>query len=294
MKITAALVKELREKTGSGMMECKKALEETQGDIKEAIVVMRKKGQAKAEKKGVRVTTEGLVNIKHADNNLVAIEINCETDFVARGDKFKQFSEKLLTILVENTEIDSVDSLLTFSLNTGDTVDDARKSLIATIGENITVRRFQRMNIANNEQVGTYLHGDRIGVIAVATASDNESLAKELAMHIAASKPEVINPSEYSAEKLKVEKEIYKAKLQESGKPEAIQNKILDGQINKFLKQVSLVGQDFVKDPSITVGELLTKNNAQALRFLRYELGEGLEKKVVDFAAEVKEQIKGI
>ena len=205
MKITAALVKELREKTGSGMMECKKALKETQGDIKEAIVVMRKKGQAKAEKKGARVTTEGLVNIMHSDNNLVAIEINCETDFVARGDKFKQFSEQLLTILVENTEIDSVDSLLTFSLNTGDTVDDSRKSLIATIGENITVRRFQRMNIANNEQVGTYLHGDRIGVIAVSTASDNENLAKDLAMHIAASKPEVINPSEYSAEKLKVE-----------------------------------------------------------------------------------------
>jgi len=292
MAITAALVKELRERTQAGMMECKKALVETNGDIDAAAEYMRKAGLAKADKKSGRTAAEGQIVIKTSADSKVAviIEINCETDFVTKGDDFQKFAADVAETAIAN-QPDNIDALLSQSLASGSTVADAAKALIAKIGENINVRRYEKMAAANGV-VGSYLHGARIGVITELD-SDNVGLAKDLSMHIAASKPVCVNSDGVSADLISKEKEIYTAQAAESGKPAEIVEKMVTGRIAKFLKEITLVGQPYVKDPDTTVEKLLKQNNANVLGFHRFEVGEGIEKKQENFAEEVMAQVKG-
>ncbi len=290
MAITAALVKELRERTGAGMMECKKFLTETDGDIEVAIETMRKAGMAKADKKAGRVAAEGLAAIKTSDDNKNAIilEVNSETDFVTKGDDFKAFVSSIADCVLENKPAD-IDALLTLPLAGGSSVEDTRKELVAKIGENMSVRRFEV--ISNADVVGTYQHGERIAVIVELEGGDAE-LGKDIAMHIAASKPACISEADVDAATLDKEREIFSAQAAESGKPENIIEKMVEGRIKKFLKEVTLLGQPFVKDPDQTIEQLLKSNNASVKRFIRFEVGEGIDKKEENFADEVMAQIK--
>ena len=290
MAITAALVKELRERTGAGMMECKKFLTETDGDIEVAIETMRKAGMAKADKKAGRVAAEGLATIKSSDDNKTAIilEVNSETDFVTKGDDFKEFVSSIADCVLANKPAD-VEALSTLALASGTTVEDRRKELIAKIGENMSVRRFDIID--NADAVGIYQHGERIAVIVELEGGDAE-LGKDIAMHIAASKPACVAEADVDVATLDKEREIFSAQAAESGKPENIIEKMVDGRIKKFLKEVTLLGQPFVKDPDQTVEQLLKANNASVKRFVRFEVGEGIEKKEENFADEVMAQIK--
>ncbi len=291
MAITAATVKELRERTGAGMMDCKKALQETDGDIEKAIEDMRKSGMAKAAKKAGRVAAEGLLVIKqNAETGQLAItEINAETDFVTKDDSFKDFCEQVADCILANQPAD-IDSLM--GCNIGEqTVEETRQQLVAKIGENTSVRRFALMNSAQGI-LGSYLHGIRIGVIVELEGGD-ESLAKDIAMHIAASNPTCIAEEDVPQDILAKEKEILVAQAEESGKPPVIIEKMIGGRINKFLKEITLLGQPFVKDPDQTVSKLLESAGASVKRFIRYEVGEGIEKRNDNFAEEVMAQAKG-
>lgn len=290
MAITASLVKELRERTGAGMMECKKFLTETDGDIDAAIETMRKAGMAKADKKAGRVAAEGLATIKTSDDNKNAIilEVNSETDFVTKGDDFKGFVSAIADCVLENKPAD-IDTLLTLPLASGTSVEDTRKELIAKIGENMSVRRFEIF--ADADIVGTYQHGERIAVMVELEGGDAD-LGKDIAMHIAASKPACVAEADVDAATLDKEREIFSAQAAESGKPENIIEKMVEGRIKKFLKEVTLLGQPFVKDPDQTVEQLLKANNASVKRFVRFEVGEGIDKKEENFADEVMAQIK--
>jgi elongation factor Ts len=290
MAITAALVKELRERTGAGMMECKKFLTETDGDIEAAIETMRKAGMAKADKKAGRVAAEGLAKIKASDDNKTAIivEVNSETDFVTKGDDFKEFVDQVADCVLENKPAD-LETLLATPLASGTTVEDRRKELIAKIGENLGVRRFEVID--NADVIGAYQHGDRIGVMVELEGGD-VALGKDIAMHIAASRPICVSESEVPKEALDKEREIFSAQAAESGKPADIIEKMVEGRMKKFLKEVTLLGQPFVKDPDQTVEKLLKANNATVKRFVRFEVGEGIEKKEENFADEVMAQIK--
>lgn len=290
MAITASLVKELRERTGAGMMECKKFLTETDGDIEAAIETMRKAGMAKADKKAGRVAAEGLAVIKASDDNKSAIilEVNSETDFVTKGDEFKEFVSEIGDCVLANKPAD-VDALSAMTLARGTTVEDRRKELIAKIGENMSVRRFDIID--NADAVGIYQHGERIAVMVELEGGD-AALGKDIAMHIAASKPVCVAEADVPADALAKEREIFSAQAAESGKPENIIEKMVDGRIKKFLKEVTLLGQPFVKDPDQTVEQLLKSNNASVKRFVRFEVGEGIEKKEENFADEVMAQIK--
>lgn len=290
MAITAALVKELRERTGAGMMECKKFLTETNGDIEAAIETMRKAGMAKADKKAGRVAAEGLAKIKASDDNknAIIVEVNSETDFVTKGDDFIEFVDSIADCVLANKPAD-IDTLLTLPLASGTTVEDTRKELIAKIGENMSVRRFEV--IENADVIGTYQHGERIGVMVELEGGD-VTLGKDIAMHIAASRPVCVAEADVPKEALDKEREIFSAQAAESGKPENIIEKMVEGRIKKFLKEVTLLGQPFVKDPDQTVEQLLKSNNATVKRFVRFEVGEGIEKKEENFADEVMAQIK--
>ena len=290
MAITASLVKELRERTGAGMMECKKFLTETDGDIDAAIETMRKAGMAKADKKAGRVAAEGLATIKTSDDNKnsIILEVNSETDFVTKGDDFKEFVSSIADCVLENKPAD-IDALLTLPLASGTSVEDTRKELIAKIGENMSVRRFEIF--ADADVVGTYQHGERIAVMVELEGGDAD-LGKDIAMHIAASKPACVAEADVDAATLDKEREIFSAQAAESGKPENIIEKMVEGRIKKFLKEVTLLGQPFVKDPDQTVEQLLKANNASVKRFVRFEVGEGIEKKEENFADEVMAQIK--
>ena len=290
MAITASLVKELRDRTGAGMMECKKFLTETDGDIEAAIETMRKAGMAKADKKAGRVAAEGLAVIKASDDNKSAIilEVNSETDFVTKGDEFKEFVSEIGDCVLANKPAD-VDALSAMTLARGTTVEDRRKELIAKIGENMSVRRFDIID--NADAVGIYQHGERIAVMVELEGGD-AALGKDIAMHIAASKPVCVAEADVPADALAKEREIFSAQAAESGKPENIIEKMVDGRIKKFLKEVTLLGQPFVKDPDQTVEQLLKSNNASVKRFVRFEVGEGIEKKEENFADEVMAQIK--
>ncbi len=291
MAITAALVKELRERTGAGMMECKKFLTETDGDIDAAIETMRKAGMAKADKKAGRVAAEGLATIKASDDNKSAIilEVNSETDFVTKGDDFKEFVSEIADCVLENKPAD-VDALSGMKLASGTTVEDRRKELVAKIGENMSVRRFDIID--NADAVGIYQHGERIAVMVELEGGD-AALGKDIAMHIAASKPICVAESDVPADALAKEREIFSAQAAESGKPENIIEKMVEGRIKKFLKEVTLLGQPFVKDPDQTVEQLLKAKSATVKRFIRFEVGEGIEKKEENFADEVMAQVKG-
>ena len=290
MAITAALVKELRDRTGAGMMECKKFLTETDGDIEAAIETMRKAGMAKADKKAGRVAAEGLATIKTSDDNKNAIilEVNSETDFVTKGDDFKGFVSSIADCVLVNKPAD-IETLLNLPLASGTSVEDTRKELIAKIGENMSVRRFEIFSDA--DVVGTYQHGERIAVMVELEGGDAE-LGKDIAMHIAASKPACVSEADVDAATLDKEREIFSAQAAESGKPDNIIEKMVEGRIKKFLKEVTLLGQPFVKDPDQTVEQLLKSKNASVKRFVRFEVGEGIEKKEENFADEVMAQIK--
>lgn len=290
MSISAALVKELRERTGAGMMECKKALELSKGDIDLAIEELRKSGQTKAGKKAGRIAAEGVIVIHtSADRHLaVMAEINCETDFVARDSNFLSFADALAkTALASKTN--DVNALLTQQLaGSSGTVEEARHALVAKLGENITARRIA---LATGN-IGTYLHGSRIGVL-VELDVNNLELAKDIAMHIAASKPLVINPEDVPADLIAKEKEIYFAQASTSGKPKEIIEKMVNGKLKKYLDEVSLMGQPFIKDPEVTIGRLLAQQGAKVISFVRFEVGEGIEKVSEDFVEAVMSQVHG-
>ncbi|OTQ70950.1 translation elongation factor Ts [Gilliamella apis] len=277
-EVTASMVKELRERTGAGMMECKKALVEANGDIDLAIDNMRKSGQAKAAKKAGRVAAEGVIISKiSADKKVgVILEINCETDFVAKDTGFLEFSDKVATAALDDKITDIAALQAKF--------EEERTALVAKIGENIGIRRVQQIT---GDVVGSYQHGARIGVLVAANSGCDEELVKHIAMHIAASKPEYVDPSDVPADVVEHERNIQIDIAMQSGKPREIAEKMVEGRMRKFTGEVSLTGQPFVMDPSKTVGDLLTEKKATVASFIRFEVGEGIEKVEVDFAAEV-------
>lgn len=292
MNITAAMVKELRERTGSGMMECKKALVEANGDMEAAIEQMRKSGLAKADKKSGRTAAEGCVAVKtSADGKCTAMaDINCETDFVAKGDDFINFVNSVVEALL-GADVGSIEQLLEMPLPSGKTVDETRRELVAKLGENINVRRFEKFYTATGG-TACYLHGSRIGVI-VELSTPADELGRDIAMHIAASKPVCVSEKEVPADLIAKEKEIFSAQAAESGKPAEIIEKMVVGRVNKFLNEITLVGQPFVKDPDTSVGKLLAAKGVSVVRFSRFEVGEGIEKKEENFAEEVMAQVRG-
>ena len=285
MAVTAALVKELRERTGAGMLDCKKALVETDGDIELAIENMRKSGQAKAAKKAGRIAAEGVILTKVEAGRATMLELNCETDFVARDEGFLKFGNELLEVAAANN-INDIEALNDADMN-GVKVSEARDALVAKIGENISPRRV--INV-EGDTLGAYVHGGRIGVISILTGGDEE-LAKDVAMHVAAASPQFVKPENVPAEVVEKEKEIQIEIAIQSGKPAEIAEKMVAGRMKKFTGEVSLTGQPFVKDPSISVAELLKNNSADVINFVRFEVGEGIEKKTEDFAAEVAAQM---
>jgi len=289
MSITAAQVKELRERTGAGMMECKKALVAANGDLDAAAEELRKSGQAKADKKAGRVAAEGRITIKAGDGNAAIVEINSETDFVAKDDNFVAYTDAVAdAVLASGTT--KADALGTVALADGRDVETARTELIAKVGENITVRR--AAIVAGSGPIGAYTHGAKIGAVVALEGGDDE-LARDVAMHIAATNPMCIDESGVPADTLENEKRILTEQAQDSGKPAEIIEKMVNGRVQKFLKDITLVGQPFVKDPDVTVGKLLSKAGAKAIAFVRYEVGEGIEKKEDNFVEEVMAQVKG-
>lgn len=291
-QITAAQVKELRERTGSGMMECKRALEKTGGDIEAAVEEMRKAGLAKADKRADRTAAEGLIVIRQAvDNKAFAMaEINCETDFVAKGEDFQQFAGAVADVALAARPAD-LEELLATPLAGEQSVEQMRRELVARIGENITVRRFVRVS-SETGVLNAYRHGTRIGVLVELQGGD-EALAKDIAMHVAASRPLCVSADQVPAELLAKEREIYTAQAQSSGKPPNIVAKMVEGRLGKYVAEVTLLGQPFVKDPEQTVAALLKSADARVVAFYRFELGEGIERKTVDFVQEVMTQAKG-
>ena len=288
MAITASLVKELRERTGSGMMECKKALVETDGDIEAAAELMRKSGAAKADKKAGRVAADGAIKVSVSDDgkSAVILEINSETDFVAKDDNFQAFADEVLAAVAQHKPA-SVEELSALTLASGQSVEEARQALIAKVGENIQVRRFEI--VESDASIASYLHGARIGVLVDSSADSD--MARDVAMHIAAVNPQFVNQDAIPAEFVEKEKAILIAQAESSGKPPEIIEKMIQGRLNKFLAEVTLMGQPFVKDPDQTVDKLLSAAGAGVSGFVRYEVGEGIEKKVEDFAAEVASQL---
>lgn len=284
-EITASMVKELREMTGLGMMECKKALAEADGDMKKAEDLMRIKSGAKANKAASRIAAEGVIgSFISADGKLGAlVELNCETDFVAKNDEFAALAKETAKLVAEHNPSD-LDALSSLKLASGQTVEEARKALVMKLGENMTLRRMARFDTIG--RLSVYLHGNKIGVMVDLQGGD-ESLGKDLAMHIAASKPVAISRDQVAAELIERERDIAKARALESGKPANLLDKIVEGSINKFLSEITLHGQPFVKDDKLTVEKLLASKNAQVNTFQMFIVGEGIEKKVVDFAAEV-------
>lgn len=299
-QITAEMVRDLRERTGVGMMECKKALIAANGEMEMAIEALRKAGQATAVKKGSRVAAEGVISAGASDDNkgVMLVEINCETDFVAREERFKKFAADVATSALQNNVVD-LNSLLEQKLSNNASVEAARLELVAQLGENIAVRRIKNVKAPTNGVVVAYLHGGDANTARIAAAVsidvDNLNLARDIAMHVAAMRPEFINESEVPAERINKEKEILLAQAAEAnaGKPAEILEKIIAGKMGKFLKEITLLGQPYVKNPDQTVGALLTANKANVVEFVRFEVGEGIEKKASDFVSEVMAQVKG-
>ncbi|MFK8068145.1 MAG: translation elongation factor Ts [Gammaproteobacteria bacterium] len=289
MQITAAMVKELRELTGAGMMECKKALTECDGNLENAIEMMRKAGTAKAAKKSGRIAAEGQIKIAISDcgKKAAIVEVNAETDFATKSDDFVSFADKVTQCVLAYEPAD-IDALNEFPLEDGgETVLLSRDHLVAKIGENINVRRFRVLS--TDGQLGSYSHGDRIGAVVELDGGD-ENLARDIAMHIAATRPVSISENEVPAELLEKEKGIFMAQAAESGKPPEIIEKMITGRMKKFVAEITLTGQPFVKDPDQTVAELLAAAKSNVSSFTCYEVGEGIEKKQEDFAAEVEAQ----
>jgi elongation factor Ts len=287
MNITADTVKQLRERTGAGMMECKKALVETQGDLDAAAELMRKTGLAKADKKAARIAAEGTVAAERSGNSAALVEVNCETDFVARSDEFQAFARELAKTALANSP-DTLEALLASS-NAAGSFEIQRRALIAKIGENISVRRFVKVSAPG--ALGTYIHGSRIGSL-VALEGGDEALARDLAMHVAAVNPAYIDASEVPAAVLDKEREILTEQTKGEKKPPDIIAKMVEGRLRKYLAEITLLGQPFVKDPDTTVEKLVKKAGAKVVKFVRYEVGAGIEKKQDDFVKDVMDQVK--
>jgi elongation factor Ts len=291
MNISADAVKQLRERTGAGMMECKKALVETKGDLDAAAELMRKQGLAKADKKATRVAAEGVVVVEKSSDGKAAamVEVNCETDFVARGDDFRGFAQQIAQKAL-STRPASLDALSGTKLDSGETVDERRRALIAKIGENIGVRRFVVLTAPTH--IGAYAHGTRIGAL-VAVDGGDAALAHDLAMHVAASSPRYATASDVPSDVVAKEREILTEQAKGEGKPPEIVAKMVEGRLRKSLNELALTGQPFVKDPDITIEKLLKNAKANVTAFERFEVGAGIEKRQEDFAAEVMAQVKG-
>lgn len=289
-KITAQLVKELREKTGAGMMDCKKALQETDGNIEEAIQYLREKGIASAGKKADRIATEGLIEIAVDGDDAAIVEINAETDFVARNEQFQNLVKKIAEHIVK-TKPANLEELNASELD-GQSVEEVMKSAIATIGENMNIRRFEVLTKPENGAFGEYIHmGGTIGVLSVIEGSTDEAIAKDVSMHAAALNPQYAKQDEVPQEELDKEREVLRNQALEEGKPENIVDKMVEGRMRKFLEEIVIGSQPFVKDSDKTVDQFLKDNNAELVTFVRFGLGEGLEKRNEDFAAEVKGQM---
>lgn len=290
--ITAAMVQALRARTGAGMMDCKKALEAAGGNLDAASDAMRKSGQIQAEKKSGRIAAEGLIVIKTKSMTgpALILEVNCETDFVARDENFKQFAEKTAQCALDH-QMTTVEALLNFRFDTGETVEKAREALVTKLGENIQLRRLQLVATEADTVLGSYVHMGRIGAIVQLKGGD-EQLSKDLALHIIANNPAVISADDIAEQIIAKEREIIMAQSQGSGKPQAVIDKIVEGRLNKFRDEMSLLGQAFVKDPDLRVGQLLRDAGAEVISFVRYAVGEGIEKPTEDFAEAVMAQVK--
>ncbi|NCF15751.1 MAG: elongation factor Ts [Gammaproteobacteria bacterium] len=289
MSITASMVKELRERTGAGMMECKKALVEANGDLDAAAEALRKSGQAKADKKAGRVAADGRVVISKDGNKSVIVEVNSETDFVAKDENFAAFADAVAAVVLATGETEN-DAIAAADIGDGRSVEQARTDLIQKVGENISVRRASL--VVADGPIGAYTHGARIGAI-VALEGGDEDLARDIAMHVAAINPTCIDESGVPADMLEREKRIFSEQAAESGKPPEIVEKMVTGRVAKFLKEITLVGQPFVKDPDVSVGKLLKGADASVATFVRFEVGEGIEKKEDNFVEEVMAQVHG-
>jgi len=293
MAISADQVKDLRARTGAGMMECKKALQEAEGDVEAAVDVMRRRGLAKADKKADRVAAEGVIvsSVSEDAKQGVLLEVNAETDFVAGNDDFLGFSRRVAEVVLAKAPADVNELMaLPYQDEGGDDVETAQKELVGRIGENVQIRRFARYS--TDGVVATYLHGSRIGVV-IDVASDDATLARDLAMHVAASQPICVSKEDVDSATLERERQILVDQAQDSGKSDEIIQKMVEGRLNKWLGEVTLLGQPFVKDPDQTVEELLKAKGAGVNRFIRFEVGEGKEKKEENFAEEVAAQVKG-
>ncbi|HBM8432362.1 TPA: elongation factor Ts [Staphylococcus aureus] len=290
--ISAKLVKELREKTGAGMMDCKKALTETDGDIDKAIDYLREKGIAKAAKKADRIAAEGLVHVETKGNDAVIVEINSETDFVARNEGFQELVKEIANQVLD-TKAETVEALMETTLPNGKSVDERIKEAISTIGEKLSVRRFAIRTKTDNDAFGAYLHmGGRIGVLTVVEGSTDEEAARDVAMHIAAINPKYVSSEQVSEEEINHEREVLKQQALNEGKPENIVEKMVEGRLRKYLQEICAVDQDFVKNPDVTVEAFLKTKGGKLVDFVRYEVGEGMEKREEKFADEVKGQMK--
>ncbi|MFO3688635.1 translation elongation factor Ts [Staphylococcus felis] len=292
MAISAKLVKELREKTGAGMMDCKKALEATDGDIDKAIDYLRENGIAKAAKKADRIAAEGITHVEVKGNDAVIVEINSETDFVARNEGFQELVKEIANQILD-TKAETVEALNETTLPNGKKVSEHMTEAISTIGEKLSLRRFEVRTKTDNDAFGAYLHmGGRIAVLSVVEGTTDEEAAKDVAMHIAAINPKYVSSEQVSEEEIKHEKEVLKQQALNEGKPENIVEKMVEGRLRKYLQEICAVDQDFVKNPDQTVQEFLKSKGGKLVDFVRYEVGEGIEKREENFADEVKGQMK--
>ncbi len=289
MAISATMVKEVRERSGAGMMECKKALVETDGDIEAALEHLRKSGAAKAAKRAGRIAAEGVVIAVVDGSRSVLVEVNSETDFVAKNDNFTQFTQSVAAVLLRQRPQD-LEALAAAVTDNGESIEEMRTNLITKIGENISVRRFDYVDFAEGV-IESYVHGNRIGVL-VAMEGGTRDLARAIAMQVAASSPGCIGEDDVNEELLSKEREIQVAQAEQSGKPPQIVEKMVEGRLKKFINEITLLGQAFVKDPDRTVAKLLDESDAKVRRFIRYEVGEGIEKKQENFADEVMAQAR--
>jgi elongation factor Ts len=296
VKITAEAVKQLRERTGAGMMECKKALVETGGDLEAAAELMRKQGLTKADKKAARVAAEGIIMaaVSVDKRSAALLEVNSETDFVARQNEFLELATQSADLAL-NAQPKSLEDLLSRKLPGGETVDERRRAMVAKIGENITVRRFDRLEAPT--VIGSYVHGTRIGVL-VGLEKGDEALAREIAMHVAAMSPEFVSPADAPADLMAKEREIFTEQAQNENaasdkpKPADIVTRMVEGRLRKRMSEIALLGQPYVKEPDITVEQLLQRTGARVTGFRRFEVGEGIEKKQADFASEVEAAVR--
>ena len=291
MTIKAIDVKKLREDTNAGMMDCKKALIESDGDFEKAKTILKEKGQSKADSKSDRTTAQGIVVIQSNEDHAVILEVNCETDFAAKDNLFTEFVDRIASLILHNN-LDDMEQLDKQKSNDFESVEEYRKFTISKLGENITIRRFRRISLDGT--LGRYIHGSKIASLVLLDYDDSVELAKDIAMHVAASKPEYISNTDIPEEVIKEESRILRVQVEQEGKPEEIIDKIVDGKLKKQFDQLTLMGQEYVKDPDITVEKLLRDQDASVKSFIRYEVGEGIELDQVNFADEVKAQVDAL